>query len=282
MQSKEPPRLFSGPIGTMMMRLAPECAQSAQTIAVAPVVRHDLLHKAYSLYIDSGADILLLATLCANTYTDVWPTDAEADHANQTAIVEAQRALAFSTRNPELCAMLTPPAVTNARNLQSLRRQVRFLIDRGVNSFMIESVCSTDGAMYASDVLLDSCASQGVSAQWHISFYTPDGETLPDGNLMCDAGTRLAAWEPDSIGVNCVFPPSLAEKAVRALSGQPCLLTLRPAASSPGHEVVDADSYVRILAPLIAEVPLYGVGTCCGADEIYTEKLRNLISDADS
>lgn len=270
--------LFSGPIGTRVASLAGGLSLSMTEIARLPFARPEMLEEVYALYLSAGADILLLATQMANKLGGVCRSDRECDIATDTVVNRGIAAMHRTGHNARLCAMLSlPDEMMRSRELESVDRQCLQLMQMGVDAFMCETLCSVDAAMYLADIVGNATAHTGINADCHISFFTKDGVSLADGNTLAQAVSRLALWHPASIGVNCVYPPTIAARALSELSDLQVPFSLRPAVSLPEEPKVSADSLATALEPLVNNTNLRYIGACCGSDESYIVKLRNLL-----
>ena len=163
--------------------------------------------------------------------------------------------------------------------VEFFRRQVRGLLDGGVDGFCLETF-SDLRELEAAFRAVRSCSGLPVLAQVTIG---EDGAT-PGGTTMEAAGAAMAAWGVEVAGINCSVGPAIMLDAVERLAASSGL----PASAQPnaGLPRVVENRQIYMASPeymgqyarrLIAAGARF-VGGCCGTTPAHVRKIRDHVA----
>lgn len=274
--------LSSGPVGTMILgRLRRDHADAsphdAMRVSVeTPEIYADMARE----YADAGADIVFAATLAASRAYP-WVRDTEGVlRANSRAVAIVRR----EAPGRAVASMVSSPAADDVsrHTAEILIEQLCALADAGVDMHFLETLVTDDAARLLTECALEADVRCGTSTPLHISLTLVAGQRLLGGIPLDAAAFSLLQYNPASIGINCLYPPSGAAAVLRSLANvSPAMpLSVRPAASVPGKRLVPPAEFAHCIAECLAVETAAIVGSCCGATPEHTSQLKTLLTES--
>lgn len=281
------PLITSGPAGTVLLSMLRAEVKEAQPADIPRVIleRPDLVEKLLVDYAAAGADFILAPTMMANRlfFSNLSPTaEQEANRGLMKLAHKAALETDDTVTTAEVGALTTlflDKKTDTSRAAQILTEQAQVLIGEGARHLMLETIISLEAAIVLTESVLEATIKEGIRPAVHVSLSPNEELRLSDGSPLSQVARRLATYEPESIGLNCVFPLSTAiVGAEMLLSATPLPLSLRPSTMLPGHNEVTPKQLADGLEVLLRNPRTTIVGTCCGGtpEHIKYLKLKNI------
>ncbi len=273
---------------------------------ILSLTRPDIVTEIHRAYLDAGADIIETNTFNANgiSQRDYAMSDLVYEM-NQAAAKIAKQAVAeFSNQNirkPRFVAGAVGPtnrtlsmsadvndpgqrAVTFDEVAESYDRQIRGLIDGGVDLLLIETIFDTlnaKAALYATENYFEQIGKR-IPVMLSVTIIDQSGRTL-SGQTLEAFLVSVARYDLFSIGLNC----SLGPKQMRAFIGElsrltPLYTTLYPNAGLPnafGEYDETPAEMGKVLKAFAQSGFVNMIGGCCGTGPDHIREFNALIKD---
>ena len=244
-----------------------------------------LVRSVHEAYVRAGAEILETNTFGANPVKlAAYGLADETERVNRAAAELARGAAGGAAcvtgAIGPLGLRLEPFGPTSGAEAQALfRRQVRGLLDGGVDGFVIETFSDLAELRAALDAVR-AASDLPVVAQVTIG---TDGLTYL-GTAPEDVAKTLTEWGADVIGVNCSVGPAGVLDAIermskvtdRPLSGQPNAGL--PKAVEDRKIYLASPEYVASYAKRMVEAGARFVGGCCGTTPEHIKRIRAYVA----
>jgi methionine synthase / methylenetetrahydrofolate reductase(NADPH) len=251
------------------------------------VTRPELVQHVHREYIEAGADIITTNTFGASSLRmRAMGREEETETINRRA-VELARAVAESASRQifvagsvgPLGALRYPADVIRPEQMVAVyARQVRALVDAGVDALLVETMSDYREAVAATEAALAS----GLPVATHV--VSEDGETVEGHIDLYNIVRKLESMGVDAVGLNCRIGPDLMIRIARKLAS----FASRPLCLQPNAGNLDVDTYGRMeivgqpgafasLARACGELGVGIVGGCCYTSPAHIAALRETL-----
>lgn len=171
------------------------------------------------------------------------------------------------------------PDATYEKAVEKYAKQVRYLVDAGVDLIVIETMLSVSETMAALEAVQSNC-DLPVMCTMTIQ---ADGSVYSGGNIF-EAVETLQGMGADAVGINCSVGPDQLESIVRGMKERLSIpLIVKPNAGMPvitdkGEAIYDMTpedfaAHMKVLLNAGAQI----VGGCCGTSPEYIKALTSVL-----
>jgi len=261
---------LDGATGTMLPR-----ADTRRCVDGLVLSAPDTVLELHRRYVDAGADIITTDTFNANYISLAgYGLQDEADRINYKA---AQ--LAREAAGPEryVAGSMGPTDILlSSGGRQTLTydnvadayfRQAASLIDGGVDTLLIETICDPLNARAAIGGARRAMRACGRDVPLMLSATLTEKGLLPSGHTPEEFLASVSHARPLSIGLNCGFGPGSLLPYVERLQPLDCCISLHANAGLPdrhGHYNLTPERMIFDLRRLLEAGKVNIVGGCCG------------------
>jgi len=249
------------------------------------LTRPELVRQIHAEYVAAGAEILETNTFGANPVKlSSYGLDPRTEEINRAAVALAREAAGGRAK---VCGAIGPlgiriePWGPTGRDeaMEHFRRQVRGLLEGGVDGFVLETF---------SDVAELQCALRAVRSLTDLPVVAQvtvgqDGTTAY-GTDARHAAMALTEMGPDVIGLNCSVGPAvmldaledMAEVTSLPLSGQPNAGLPRTVGDRKIY--LASPEYMAQYARRMIDLGVRFVGGCCGTTPEHIKRIRDVVA----
>lgn len=171
------------------------------------------------------------------------------------------------------------PNATFEKAVEKYGKQIRYLVEAGVDLLVIETMISVEETMAALEAAQNLCELP-VMCTFTIQ---ADGSIYSGGHIF-EAVETLQGMGADAVGINCSVGPDQLESIVRGMKERVDIpLIVKPNAGMPfidekGEAIYDMTpedfaKHMRVLLDCGAGI----VGGCCGTAPEYIKALKNVV-----
>ncbi|MEN6355609.1 MAG: bifunctional homocysteine S-methyltransferase/methylenetetrahydrofolate reductase [Armatimonadota bacterium] len=239
-----------------------------------------LICQAHADYIKAGADVIETNTFGANRFKlshhglEGKVYDINLAGARLARDVAGSKVLVAGSIGP-LGVSLPPIGSVNIEDVQdSIKGQVRGLVDGGVDLLIFETLTDLDQACIMLEAAIENCDLPVI-----VQFAIGTDLTTERGDSLDDIVSRLSDYPVSAIGVNCCVGPEQTIRAVEALheiSGLP--ISAQPNSGYPtnieGRTLfISGAGYFADRGAEIVRAGASIVGGCCGTSPAHIEAL---------
>ncbi|WP_302988408.1 methionine synthase [uncultured Muribaculum sp.] len=253
------------------------------------LTRPDIIGEIHRAYLEAGASIITTNSFNSNAVSlaDYGLEQYVAELNKRAALLARGAADSFMAANPDKCCWVAGSVGPTSKSLtmqlavpeqgnrafswdvleETYTRQIKALIDGGVDLVIIETIFDTLNAKcaaYSARRAMEACGRK-VPVILSVTL-TESGRTLSGQTLGAFVAT-LAPFEPLAIGLNCGFGVAAMARHVNELQKSPFAVSLYPNAGLPnalgGYDELP-ETMGGDLRPMLAGGMLNFVGGCCG------------------
>ncbi len=247
--------------------------------------RPEMVREVHEEYVHAGAEILETNTFGANPVKlSGFGLDAHTEAVNRAGAELAREAAAGRASVVGAVGPLGiriepwgPTAFEEA--VEFFRRQVRGLLDGGVDGFCLETF-SDLRELEAAFRAVRSSTDLPVLAQVTVG----ENGATPGGATMEAAGAAMAAWGVEVAGINCSVGPAVMLDAVERLAASSGLPASAQANAGLPRRVENrqiymaSPEYMGQYARRLVAVGARFVGGCCGTTPAHVRKIRDHVT----
>jgi methionine synthase / methylenetetrahydrofolate reductase(NADPH) len=276
-----------GAMGTQLraylQRTEPEGA-----LELLNLTRPELVQHVHREYIEAGADLITTNTFGASSLRmRAMGREEETEAINRRAVELARVVAESASRRVFVAGSVGPlgslryPAdvIRPEQMVDVYARQVRALVEAGVEALLIETMSDYREAVAATEAALAS----GLPVVTHV--VCADGETVEGHIDLYNIVRKLESMGVDGVGLNCRIGPDLMIRIARKVAG----FASRPLSLQPNAGNLDVDAYGRMevvgqpgafaaLARAGAELSAGIVGGCCYTTPAHIAALRETLN----
>lgn len=277
-----------GAMGTQL-RSYLQRSEPEGSLELLNVTRPELVQHVHREYIEAGADIITTNTFGASALRLRAMGREEATETINRRAVELARAVAESASRRVFVAGSVGPlgalrypadVIRPEQMVEVYARQVRALVDAGVDALLLETMSDYREAVAATEAALAS----GVPVATHV--VCADGETVEGHIDLYNIVRKLESMGVDAVGLNCRIGPDLMIRIARKLAS----FASRPLCLQPNAGNLDVDTYGRMevvgqpgafasLARACGELGVGIVGGCCYTTPEHIAALRETLGN---
>jgi methionine synthase I (cobalamin-dependent)/5,10-methylenetetrahydrofolate reductase len=249
------------------------------------LTQSDLVYEVHERYVRAGAEILETNTFGANPVKlSAFNLDQKTEEINQAAARIATRAArdraSVAGAVGPLGIRIEPWGPTSRDEAVAFfLRQVRGLLDGGVDGFILETFADPD-ELHAAYQAVRSITDLPVFAQMS---FGEDG-TTSYGTTVETAAQTISEWGVDVVGLNCsVGPAAMLDAIERMVQVTNLPISALPNAGLPrdvGNRKIylAAPEYMARYAQRMVDAGVTFVGGCCGTTPDHTEKIVEFVA----
>jgi methionine synthase I (cobalamin-dependent)/5,10-methylenetetrahydrofolate reductase len=253
------------------------------------LTRPELVQHVHREYIEAGADVITTNTFGASALRmRAMGREEETEAINRRAVELARAVAESATRQIFVAGSVGPlgalryPAdvIRPEQMVEVYARQVRALVDAGVEVLLLETMSDYREAVAATQAALAS----GLPVVTHV--VCGDGETVEGHIDLYNIVRKLESMGVDGVGLNCRIGPDLMIRIARKVAS----FASRPLSLQPNAGNLDVDTYGRMevvgqpgafaaLARACNELGVGLVGGCCYTTPEHIAALRKTLGN---
>ncbi|MGI6084409.1 MAG: homocysteine S-methyltransferase family protein [Acetivibrionales bacterium] len=273
--------LLDGGMGTLLQNAGMPNGVCPEKWAVS---NSDLLKETHKKYVEAGSDIIYAFTFGANPIKLSEYGLSDEVYTLNKALAEIARDAAgnkaFAAGDISSCGSLLHPfgSIQFEEAVEGFKKQVKGLLDGGVDLFIIETMMDLQEARAALIAIKESC---DLPVMVTLTF---EGQRTLMGSDPVSALVTLQALGADAVGCNCSSGPAEMVDIIKQMKPYAKVpLIAKPNAGKPRLEDnvtifdMDSETFATYTEELV-EAGVNALGGCCGTTPEYIGKVGKIIS----